>query len=36
MEKIDKILHSYMAQGNDTKDKLLGAAFVVVNEKGMP
>lgn len=34
MEKLDKILAAYAAEGDDTKDKLLGAAFTVVNKDG--
>ncbi|KAL2180580.1 beta-lactamase/transpeptidase-like protein [Thermothelomyces heterothallicus CBS 202.75] len=32
--KVDAILKSYVADGTATKDKLLGAAFVVVNKDG--
>jgi len=31
---LDAILAKYTAAGDDTKDKLLGAAFVVVNKDG--
>lgn len=34
MEKLDKILRSYVAGGAETKGKLLGAAFIVVNKDG--
>ncbi|KAK0630397.1 beta-lactamase/transpeptidase-like protein [Bombardia bombarda] len=34
-EILDRILSKYAAQGNDTKDKLLGAAFVVVSKDGI-
>jgi hypothetical protein len=34
MEKLNYILRSHVADGHDTKDKLLGAAFVVVNKDG--
>ncbi|KAL2157959.1 hypothetical protein VTH06DRAFT_4768 [Thermothelomyces fergusii] len=33
-EKLDAILKSYVADGTATKDKLLGAAFVVVSRDG--
>lgn len=38
MEKLDKILadHVVQQQGSDTKNKLLGAAFTVVNADGEP
>ena len=32
---LDNILQSLTADGDDTKDKLLGAAFVVVGQNGM-
>jgi hypothetical protein len=35
MEKLDNILKSYVAEGGETKGKLLGAAFIVVNKDGM-
>lgn len=35
MEKLDRILESYVAKGETAgKDELLGAAFVVVNQEG--
>lgn len=34
MEKLQSILEAHVASGEDTKDKLLGAAFVVVNKEG--
>ena len=34
MEKLQSILEAHVASGEDTKDKLLGAAFVVVNKDG--
>lgn len=34
-EKLDSILKSYVADGTATKDKLLGASFVVVGKDGM-
>lgn len=34
MEKLNHILRSHVAEGEDTKDKLLGAAFIVVNKDG--
>lgn len=34
MEKLDNILESYVAEGGETKGKLLGAAFIVVNKDG--
>lgn len=33
-EKLNAILKSYVADGTATKDKLLGAAFVVVSKDG--
>lgn len=37
MEKLDKILQSYVAQGGEKpgREQLLGAAFVVVNKDGV-
>jgi hypothetical protein len=35
-EKLDNILNNYVAQGTATKDKLLGAAFIVVTKDGTP
>ncbi|RFU79348.1 beta-lactamase transpeptidase [Trichoderma arundinaceum] len=35
MEKLDAILKRDIAQGDDTKNKLLGAAFVVTNRDGV-
>ncbi|KAI9155418.1 Beta-lactamase [Paramyrothecium foliicola] len=32
MEPLDAILHSYVASGEDTRDKILGAAIAVVNK----
>lgn len=34
--KLDAIINSYIAEGTATKDKLLGAAFIVVNKDGKP
>lgn len=34
MEKLDKILASYTAQGDETVGKVLGAAFVVTDRNG--
>lgn len=34
MDKLDAILQKYVAQGEDTSNKLLGAAFVVTNKDG--
>ncbi|KAL2258075.1 hypothetical protein VTK26DRAFT_8747 [Humicola hyalothermophila] len=34
-ERLDNILKKYVAEGTATKDKLLGAAFVVVNKDGI-
>lgn len=34
MEKLDKILADHVVQGSVTKNKLLGAAFTVVNADG--
>ncbi|KAI7778117.1 hypothetical protein LA080_002617 [Diaporthe eres] len=33
MAELDSILESYAASGSDTKDKVLGVSFMVVNEK---
>ncbi|KAF4965413.1 hypothetical protein FSARC_6791 [Fusarium sarcochroum] len=35
MEKLTEILNRYIAVGNDTKDKLLGASFVAVEKNGI-
>jgi hypothetical protein len=35
-EKLDSILKSYVADGTATKDKLLGASFIVVSKDGTP
>ena len=34
MDAIDKILNAHVAQGDDTNNKVLGAAFVVVDKNG--
>lgn len=34
MTELDKILENYAASGEDTKDKVLGVSFMVVNGKG--
>jgi hypothetical protein len=34
MEKLDAILKRDIAVGNDTKNKLLGAAFIVTDRNG--
>lgn len=34
MDKLDTILKRAVADGEDTKDKLLGAAFIVTDRKG--
>lgn len=34
MDRVDQILQRFVAQGDDTKDKLAGAAFVVTDRKG--
>lgn len=34
MDKIDRILNKYAAQGNETKDKVYGASFVVTDRNG--
>ncbi|KAL2142349.1 hypothetical protein VTI28DRAFT_1241 [Corynascus sepedonium] len=34
-EKLDAVLKNYVAEGTSTKDKLLGAAFVVVSKHGI-
>ena len=34
MDTLDGILQKYAAQGDDTKDKVLGAAFVVTSKDG--
>jgi hypothetical protein len=33
-DKLDSILKSYIADGTATKDKLLGASFIVVGKDG--
>jgi hypothetical protein len=35
MDKIDAILKAHVAQGDETVDKVLGAAFTVVNKDGL-
>jgi hypothetical protein len=35
-DKLDSILNNYVAQGTATKEKLLGAAFIVVTKDGTP
>ncbi|PHH73210.1 hypothetical protein CDD80_3983 [Ophiocordyceps camponoti-rufipedis] len=35
MDRLDDILRAYVAEGEDTADKVLGAAFVVVNKDGI-
>lgn len=35
MERLNTILQEHLAQGQDTKDKLIGAAFVLTNKQGM-
>lgn len=34
MEKLNQILKAHVADGQDTKDKLLGASFIVVKADG--
>lgn len=34
MDNINRILQEHVAQGDDTRNKLLGASFVVVNSQG--
>ena len=34
MEKIQQVLDSYSAKGEDTKDKILGASFIVLDKDG--
>lgn len=34
-ERLDDILRAHVAEGEDTADKLLGAAFVVLNKDGI-
>lgn len=34
MAELDLILENYAASGEDTKDKVLGVSFMLVNEKG--
>lgn len=34
MDKLDRILKAHVATGDRTKDRILGAAFVVVNRDG--
>ncbi|OAA81461.1 Beta-lactamase/transpeptidase-like protein [Akanthomyces lecanii RCEF 1005] len=35
MDKIDRILYKYAAEGNDTKDKVYGASFVITDRNGV-
>lgn len=35
MDQIQTILQKYVAVGDDTKDKLLGAEFMVISKDGM-
>lgn len=35
MEKLDCILKDFVAIGNDTKNKIIGASFIVSNKDGM-
>lgn len=35
MEKLNQILDSFVAVGDDTKDKVLGASFIVTNKDGI-
>jgi len=34
MAELDSILENYAAAGKDTKDRVLGVSFMVVDEKG--
>lgn len=34
MSKVDQLLGQFTANGSDTKDKILGAAFVVTDKNG--
>lgn len=34
MDQIDRILYKYAAEGNDTKDKVYGASFVITDKNG--
>ncbi len=34
MEKLDEILKDYVAQGDVTKDKILGVTFIIQNKHG--
>lgn len=34
MDKINRVLRHYAAEGNDTKDKVYGASFVVTDRNG--
>lgn len=34
MEKLNAILEKHVAKGQDTKGKLLGAAFILTNKQG--
>lgn len=36
MDKLDSILQEYVARGDDTKEKVVGASFVVTNKDGIP
>ncbi|KAM3541215.1 hypothetical protein ARSEF1564_005840 [Beauveria bassiana] len=35
MDKIDRVLYKYAAEGHDTKDKVYGASFVVTDRNGV-
>ncbi|ATY64310.1 Beta-lactamase transpeptidase [Cordyceps militaris] len=35
MDKIDRVLYKYAAEGQDTKDKVYGASFVVTDRNGV-
>lgn len=34
MDQIDRVLRKYAAEGDDTKDKLYGASFVLTDRNG--
>lgn len=35
MEKLNRTLNNYIAVGDDTKGKVLGASFIVSNKDGL-
>lgn len=35
MEKLNQILNNFMADGDSTKDKVLGASFIVTDKNSL-